>query len=120
MKIHGREVHFKRTIEANCRVIETLAGGDETRMSDLFSGNYSQSQTAVATFLEIMSQAYEDALVYDDPSHEPKPLSKKEAMTLTNGEFNKAFGEALSAWNGEKPTVETEPKRGKKTEKESP
>lgn len=120
MYIHGREVLFKRTVEANCRVLETLAGGDEARMSEIFSGSYSQSQTAVAAFLEIMSQAYEDSMSFEDPSHEPRPLSKKEAMNMSPDEFNQAFTEALMAWNGETPTVETEPKRGKKTEKKSP
>lgn len=120
MKIHGREVRFKRTVEANCRVIETLAGGDQTRMSEIFSGEYSQSQTAVAKFMEIMSGAYEDAIAYEDPDHEPNPLTKKEAMTLTEEEFNQAFNEAMEAWIGEKPTVETEAKKGKKTEKQSP
>jgi len=115
MQIHGREIKFLRNVGANIRVIEELAGGDAKKVNQIFDGKYSKSQLASAKFIAIMSEAYEDTAKFTDPTHTPNPLTKDEALTLTDEEFERAFSEAIQAWKGETPTVETEPV--KKTKK---
>lgn len=111
MKVHGREVKFSRTVQANIRIIEELAGGNPDKVKDIFNDSMSfvQTQTACAKFISILSEGYEASQKYINPDYEPRPVTKDEALLLSPEEFSQLFDEALQAWTGEKITVETEP-----------
>lgn len=111
MKVHGREVKFSRTVQANIRIIEELAGGNPDKVKDIFNDSMSfvQTQTACARFIAILSEGYEASQKYISPDYEPRPVTKDEALLLSPEDFSQLFDEALQAWTGEKITVETEP-----------
>lgn len=111
MKVHGREVKFSRTVQANIRIIEELAGGNPDKVKDIFNDSMSfvQTQTACAKFIAILSEGYEASQKYISPDYEPRPVTKDEALLLSPEDFSQLFDEALQAWTGEKVTVETEP-----------
>lgn len=111
MKVHGREVKFSRTVQANIRIIEELAGGNPDKVKDIFNDSMSfvQTQTACAKFIAILSEGYEASQKYINPDYEPRPVTKDEALLLSPEDFSQLFDEALQAWTGEKITVETEP-----------
>lgn len=111
MKVHGREVKFSRTVQANIRIIEELAGGNPDKVKDIFNDSMSfvQTQTACAKFIAILSEGYEASQKYINPDYEPRPVTKDEALLLSPEDFSQLFDEALQAWTGEKVTVETEP-----------
>lgn len=115
MKIHGREITFKRTVWADCELNKYVNGSME-KLEELLQADYVTSQLTSAQIIEILSKAAEMAKKYDDPNYEPNPLTTDEALTLTGEEFRQAFSEALKAWSGEQPTVIAVPKKtGKKT-----
>lgn len=119
MEIHGREVNFLRTVEANCKIADICPDGDINKATQLFSGSYQKVQKTTAKFMAILSEGYEKRKNFNDKTYEPNPLTAEEALCLTDEEFNAAFVEAFRAYNGEKPTVETEVKKtakGKKKE----
>jgi len=118
MIIHGREVKFFRSVEANCKILQLAPGGSIERFNTevLGSDDYEKSQRACATMMAIMSEAAELAAHYTDPDYEMNPLTQAEAMSLSSEDFSKAFTEALMAWSGEKPTVVAEPKKKDKPE----
>lgn len=111
MKVHGREVKFSRTVQANIRIIEELAGGNPDKVKDIFNDSmtFVQTQTACAKFIAILSEGYEASQKYINPDYEPRPVTKDEALLLSPEDFSQLFDEALQAWTGEKITVETEP-----------
>lgn len=115
MKIHGREITFKRTVWADCE-INKYANGSMEQLENLLQADYVTSQMASAKIIETLSKAAEMAKKYEDPGYEPNPLTTEEALTLTGEEFRQAFNEAVKAWSGEQPTVIAVPKKtGKKT-----
>lgn len=116
MKIYGREIKFKRTVAATCSVANLCAGGDIGKINQLFSGKYQQSQTQAAKFMAALSEGYENAKVFENADYQPRPLTCEEALSLDSETFDTLFYEAIDAWTGEKPTVETKPPKetGKK------
>lgn len=117
MKINGRDVSFLRTVMANCKIADICPDGDIANAPMLFEGNYQKSQRTAAKFMAIMSEGYEQNKKFrDGGDYEPRPLTEEEALNLSEEEFSAAFGEAIKAYTGEKPTVETEPAKGKKKE----
>ena len=114
MKINGREVKFMRTVAATCRIAETCEDGDIKNVNKLFDGNDQTSQKACAQFMEIMSEGFEENRKFKEAGYEPRPLTLEEALSLTEEEFSACFLEAVEAYSGEKPTVETEPIKSKK------
>lgn len=108
MKVYGRDVFFKRTIQANCEIVDTLCNGDADQIENMFNGAYVKSQKAAATFISILSEGYEKAQKFNDPDYEPHPITVDEALSLDEDDFSQLFNEALTAWSGEKITVETE------------
>lgn len=111
MQINGREVKFLRTVWANCRVADMCPAADIKNIKEIFKGSYQHAQMSEAKFMAIMSEAYEQNRKFNEPGYEPRPLTTDEALNLTDEEFGKAFVEALEAYSGEKPTVETDEKK---------
>lgn len=115
MKIHGREVTFKRTVWANCE-LNTYANGSMEQLEKSLEADYVTSQMTSAKIIAVLSKAAEMAKKYEEPNYEPNPLTEEEALTLSGEEFSKAFAEAIKAWTGEQPSVVAVPKKtGKKT-----
>ena len=120
MELFGRQVGFLRTVEAECRIVEEMDGGDASKgISAVFSKDYMESQRACEQFLIIMSAGHEARKKVEDPSHEMRPLTPDEVRVLTKDEVALALYEAVSAWQGEKPTIETEPAKKKKESREA-
>ena len=117
MKIHGREVTFLHSVEADCEIYAMTEGKIEI-LEKKWAGDYITSQRTSAEFMAALSRASENAKKFEDPDYEKRPLTKEEAMTLDADTFGELFNEAFAAWRREKPTIETTPKKGvKKTGK---
>lgn len=114
MLINGREVLFKRTVKANCDIADMCKDQNINNIESLFEGSYQASQRTSAKFMAVLSEGYELSRVYQDPGYKPHPLTVDEAMNMGDEEFTEAFKEAIQAYAGEKPTVETQPAKGKK------
>lgn len=114
MKINGREVKFMRTVMSTCKIAEICEDGDIKNAGKLFEGNYQTSQKAAAKFIAIMSEGYEQNRKFNVAGYEPRPLTEEEALSLSEDEFGECFKEAVGSYSGEKPTVESEPVKGKK------
>lgn len=107
MIIHGREVKFLRSVEANCKILEiSREQGKDVISEKLLGEDYINSQKTAAMLMEIMSEAAEKRSKYEDPAYIQNPMSADEALSLTDEEFSQAFHEMLNAYTGEKPTIE--------------
>lgn len=116
MKVYGREINFLRSVEATIKIADLCPDKDIENVDKLFDGTYQVSQTTAAEFMAIMSEGFENRKLFEEPGYQPRPLGEKEALSLSTEEFNELFGEAVKAYAGEKPTVETEVKKTKKAE----
>ena len=116
MKVYGREINFLRSVEATIKIADLCPDKDIENVDKLFDGTYQVSQTTAAAFMAIMSEGFENRKLFEEPGYQPRPLGEKEALSLSTEEFNELFGEAVKAYAGEKPTVETEVKKTKKAE----
>lgn len=109
MEIHGREIGFKRTVLATCEIAELSPKGDIKQFDKLLmSKEYAVTQKAAAGFIAALSKGYEMAKAFEDLDYKPRPLTFDEVMCLDNDAFNELFQEAITAWLGEKVTVEAE------------
>lgn len=121
MKVNGRDVRFFRSVLANCEIADASPDGDANRLlkEQLTEGNYATSQRAAVVIITAMSRGYETAQHVKDPAYKPRPITKEEAMSLTEPEFDALFAEAIQEfYNGGRRTVEPEPENEKKTENE--
>lgn len=116
MRVYGREVGFLRTVAATCKIADLCKDGDIANAATLFDGNYQTSQDTAAKFMAIMSEGYENHRKFEEAGYEPRPLTDEEFINLSEDEFSECFKEAIMAYTGEKPTVETEAPKGKKKE----
>lgn len=114
MKIHGREVSFRRTVLGNCEIAEMCPKKDINKFEELLKGDYATAQTAAAKFVVAMSKGYEMNQRFENPEYEMHPLTLEELMLLDNDEFNDLFEEALHAFAQDgKTTVDAETTKGK-------
>lgn len=117
MVIHGREIKFRRTVLGNCEIAAICPKKDINKFQDLLQSDYGTSQNAAAVFMAALSKGWEMHRHFEDPSYEMRPLTVEEALLLDSDDFNELFVEALAAFtNDGKPTVETEPPKGKNAE----
>lgn len=114
MIIFGREIHFLRTVQATCDIADMCKDHKIENAATLFEGSYQDSQRAAAQFMAIMSKGYEDYKAFQEPGYDPHPLRPDEAMSLPDDIFSELFVEAIKEYGGEKPTIETQPVKGKK------
>jgi len=122
MEIHGREIHFRRTVGAQCDIAEYSPDGDVNRFDDLVqSDNYVVSQKAVLFFICTLSKWYEKEQKMNNPDYIERPLTVDECMMLEPETIEALSTEASAAFNGETVTVEAEePKqKGKNAEGDS-
>lgn len=123
MKIYGREIFFKRTVMATCKVASICPDEDIANVQSLFEGPTERVATNIATLICALSEGYELSKNYEEPGYEPRPLTMEEVLLLSEEDFLTLQNEALQAWIGEKPTVEAQAKKqkgkGKKGEGEA-
>lgn len=117
MLINGREIRFLRTISANCKVADMCPERDASKIGALFSGGYQDQQKTCAEFIAALSDGYEQNMKFKDQGYKPNPITAEEALSLEEADFSALFEEAFKVWRGEKPTIETEPVKGKKKAK---
>lgn len=114
MQIFGKDIHFLRTVAANCEIADICPDGDMSKAGMLFEGSYQKSQNVAAKFICILAKGYEQNKKFSDPDYEPFYLTPEMVLCLPDEEFGQAFNEALEAYSGEKPTIETQATKGKK------
>lgn len=115
MQIHGREIHFKRNMLANCKISD-IVGGDTGRFGEIFNSMTSESIKKAAAFVCALNEGYIYSQKYEDPSFDESPITVGEILTLDESDYKMLLLEAIEAYTGEKPTIETEPMpAGKKT-----
>lgn len=120
MFIHGREVKFLRTVGATCKIADICPGQEIKNIGELFDGNTTNKYENWSKIIVYLSEGYEQAQKFDDPSYVPNPLTMEEMMAITQPEFDQLVVEASSAYRGEMPTVETEePKKKEETSETS-
>ena len=123
MELNGRTVKFRRTIWATNAVMKMCPDGNLERISEVFNGDAADNILSMSAFITIMSEGYEQAMEFEasrrGETYKKDPVTMDELMTLTDYEaFEQLSKEALDAWtNDGKPTVESEPPKGKKTRK---
>lgn len=114
MQIFGKEIGFLRTVAANCKIADMCPDGDISNASELFEGSYQKSQNMAAKFISYMNEGYEMYRKFSEAGYEAKVITPEELLYLPDDLFQQAFEEALKAYSGEKPTIETVPEKGKK------
>ena len=119
MIINGKEVKFRRTVQAQIAVAEICPDKDPNKLAELLSGEYVTGQLAAADFVVALSRAYETAMAYEDHDYEPIELTRDEILCLEDGQFTDLFMEAWAAWLGEQPTIGTKPVGKKKQGRKS-
>ena len=114
MEIHGREIHFRRSVEANCNIAEICPDKDPNKFNDLINGPYIEAQKSAAVFMSELSKAYEKEQKYNEPGYVENPLTFDEALLLDNDVFNDLFMEAIDVFADDgKTTVEAEAPKAK-------
>ena len=120
MKIAGKEIGFKRTVLAHCKLTDIAPDRSIPKFftERILSTDYAVAQTAAAQFIAIMNEGYEQAKHLEDPDYVPQPFKAADLLSLTEAEFNALYTEAIGVYNNDgKTTVEVAPPKGKKTAK---
>lgn len=109
MIIHGREIKFKRTIGAVCMIAENCKDKNiDNLASFLNNGTTTEVLLARASFIAALSNGYDDQQSFENPNYERINLQIEEILALDEEPMAKLFNEAVSAWMGEKPSIEVE------------
>lgn len=121
MKVHGREIHFLRTVGAVSEIAAICPQGNIGKLTDLLkTENTITINDTWVTFVSALSKGYEDAQKFANKSYKPNPLTKEECFVLTEDEFGKLMEEATTVWFGDKVTIEVEePKKKEETNETS-
>ena len=118
MIINGKEIGFRRSVSANCRLADIAPGHDIGRFfkEKILSINYAEAQRAAAQLIAAMNEGYELYQHFIDPAHVPDPVQPEALLSLDEATFNALYQEAINAYNNDgKTTVEVQPSKGKKT-----
>lgn len=112
MQVHGRDVGFRFTVGASAKISDLCPDGDISRLGELLGGQYGKVTCDTAAIMAALSEGYEQALSFESPGYNPRPLTVEELLSLRPGEFNALQAAALAAWaEDSKPTVEVEPEK---------
>jgi hypothetical protein len=117
MLVHGREIKFKRTVQATCEIAEICPDGDINKFVELSDLGYSTSQKAAAVLVCALARGYELSRKYEEPGYVPQELTVEEVLSLDIPEYMALVDEAVEVFKQDaKTTVETEPVKGKNAE----
>lgn len=109
MMIHGREVHFRRTVWATCEISKLCPGRDLARLAEAMGDNFADNMEVTARIAVILSEADAQARRWEGKG-DVRPLMMEELMTLDLAEFVSVTTEAMAAFNRDaETTVEAEP-----------
>ena len=108
MKIRGRDIRFLRTVKTACDIADICPDKDLNKISALFSGSISEINKNGAKLIHFMNEGYEMSKHFDDPTYKPNPISEEELLYLDDETYQQLFTEMMSAFMGDKPTVEAE------------
>lgn len=114
MKLFGRDITFLRTVGGNIKIADLCPDHDMDKIQHLFDGSYQKSQLSCAKFICILAEGAEQNKMFSDPKYQPFMLTEEMVLSLPDETFNALFNEALEAYAGERPTIETAPEKGKK------
>ena len=120
MNINGKEIGFRRSVLANCRLADIAPAHDIGRFfkEKILSMNYAEAQQAAAELIAAMNEGYEQYQKFLDPAYAPDPVKPMALLSLDEVTFNALYQEAINAYNNDgKTTVEVQPPKGKKTKK---
>lgn len=116
MKIHGREIKFKKTVKGTNDLAKICPNGDLRRIDEVFSSeDTSTMQEAMAVFVVAMNEGYEYSMKYEKDGYEPHPLTKEEVLFLDYDEFFPLFQQAVDVFKADKQTIKAEGKKTTKT-----
>lgn len=119
MNIRGREIKFMRTVSATCDIADLCPNGDVSKIGSLLqSKSLSANVKNMAEMIHALNKGYEENRAYYEDGYKANPISVEELMLLSEDDFMSLFSEATVAFYGEKPTIEAEPKKGKKNKAE--
>lgn len=109
MKVHGREVKFKRTVSAACKLAEVCPDKNLSNINKMLQNvSTLDEQTFMAYFVVCLNEGYESAMAFEDPEYKENPLTMDEVMNLKTDELFLLFAEAVDEYQGDKQTVEVE------------
>jgi len=118
MIVHGREVKFKRTVFAACKLAEICPDKNLNKLGEMLKNvSTSEEQMFMAYFVVCLNEGYESAMKFEDPSYEENPVTMEELMNVEPDVLNELFAEAVTGFNDDKQTVEVEPEKPKKGSK---
>ena len=117
MEIHGREITFRRSVLATCKIAEACPGRDLSKLGDQLGADIVTSLETAITFVCALNEAAELHKKMEDPSYTPNPLTKDELLDETEDTLMALVSEAVVAYQeGGKTTVEAEAPKGKNAE----
>lgn len=114
MKVFGREIKFKRTVGATCRIAEACPDRDVKKIEAMFNENdIAMTQRSVALLIAALNEGYEQFKGFNEPGYEPNPLTIEQIMCLDQDTFNELANEAIEEFKAVNQTVEAVPKKNR-------
>lgn len=108
MEIKGREIKFLRTVKSTCDIEDLCPNHDINRFPELMSGSVKTVNTTVAKLIHILNEGYEMNRQMNEEGYKANVLTEEEILYLDDATFTKLAEDMMQAFNGQKPTVETE------------
>lgn len=105
MIINGREIGFRRTVGASCKIAKRCPNGDIARLGEIMTGDFADSMENMAILAAALSEGYENAKKFSDPSYVPNPLTVDEIMLLDIDEFSALISAATDAFQADSETT---------------
>lgn len=109
MLINGRNTGFKLTIGASDVICKLCPDNDLSRIGEVLDAGYSDVLNVAVEIMTALSNGYEEAQAYADPTHVKRPLTRGEVLAMSPAEFMQLRGEAFGTLAKDvTATVETE------------
>jgi len=108
MKIKGREIKFLKTVKSTCDIEDLCPNHDISRFPELMGGSVKTVNTTVAKLIHILNEGYEMNRQMNEEGYKANILTEEEILYLDDATFTQLAEEMMQAFNGQKPTVETE------------
>lgn len=117
MEINGREIGFRRSVYATCKIAEVCPGHDLGKLGEMLGGDIVTALETAVTFVCALNEAYEQHRKLETPGYTPNPLTKEELLDETEDTLMALVMEAVSVFQHDgETTVEAEAPKGKNAE----
>lgn len=114
MKVFGRDVKFKRTVGATCKIAESCPDRDIKKIEALFNeDDISKTQHSVAIIIAALNEGYEVFRSFNEDGYKPNPITIEQIMALDQDDFTQLANEAITEFKDVKQTVEAQPKKNR-------